>query len=115
MDDTLLWSDTIEESFFQAANWLHICGRHGITLNPQKFRFAKDVVEFAGFKITNDSVRPCKKYVHQSHLRIPNPTEYNIRQILVWLSEPGLICIQYDRRDVAFPAATQTQQEVPLG
>ena len=63
VDDTLLWSDTIEESFFHAANWLDTCGRHGITLNPDKFSFAKDEVEFAGFEITNDTVRPCKKYI----------------------------------------------------
>ena len=56
VDDTLLWSDTIEESFFQASNWLDTCGRHGITLNPEKFRFAKDEVEFAGFEITNDTI-----------------------------------------------------------
>ena len=56
VDDTLLWSDTIEESFLQAANWLDTCGRHGITLNPEKFRFAQDEVEFAGFEITNDTV-----------------------------------------------------------
>ena len=36
VDDTLLWSDTIEESYFQAARWLDICGRHRITLNPDK-------------------------------------------------------------------------------
>ena len=63
MDDALLWSDTIEESFFQASNWLDVCGRHGITLHPEKFRLARDKVEFASFKITNDCVRPCKKYI----------------------------------------------------
>ena len=63
IDNTLLWSDTVEESFFQASNWLDTCGRHGITLNPEKFRFAKDEVEFAGFEITKDTVRPCKKYI----------------------------------------------------
>ncbi len=55
-------SDTIEESFFQACNWLDLCG---ITLNPEKFRFAQDEVEFAGFEITTDTVRPCKKGPHR--------------------------------------------------
>ena len=49
IDDTLLWSDTIHDCFFQAAQWLDICGRHGITLNPEKFIFAQDEVEFVGF------------------------------------------------------------------
>ena len=62
IDDTVMWSPTIEESFHQAANWLDVCGRNGITLNPDKFVFAEDDVEFAGFQITKDSVKPGKKY-----------------------------------------------------
>ena len=48
IDDVLLWSDDIEQSFFQAIEWLDTCGRHGITLNPEKFAFALDTIEFAG-------------------------------------------------------------------
>ena len=62
MDDTLLWSDAIEESF-QGINWLDTCGRHEITLNPDKFCFAQDKVEFEGFEITNDTVQPCKRCI----------------------------------------------------
>eukprot|EP00794_Sanderia_malayensis_P002911 gene2911-3363_t len=56
IDDTLLWSDTLVESFFQAVDWLELCGRHGIVLNSTKFRFGCDTVEFAGFEITNTTV-----------------------------------------------------------
>lgn len=85
VDDTILWADSIEESFFQACRWLEICGRHGITLNPEKFVFAQDTVEFAGFEITNDSVRPCRKYL-QAILDFPSPK--NITDIRSWF---GLI------------------------
>ena len=30
---------------------------------PEKFHFVQDEVEFAGFEITNDTVRPCKRYI----------------------------------------------------
>ena len=63
VDDVLPWADSIEESFFRAAQWLDICGRPGITLNPEKFIFGQDAVEFAGFKITSNTVRPCMKYL----------------------------------------------------
>ncbi len=86
VDDALLWSDTIEESFFQACNWLDLCGRNGITLNPEKFRFAQDEVEFAGFEITTDTVRPCKKYI-----RAISDTEPHRCKILVWSDQPGII------------------------
>lgn len=59
VDDTLLWSTDVEQSFYQAVNWLDICGRNGITLYPKKFIFAGDTVEFPGFKISPTSVRPC--------------------------------------------------------
>ena len=72
IDDTLLWADNMEESFYQACHWLDICGRNGITLNPDKFVFAQDTVEFAGFEITSDSVRPCRKFL-QAILDFPKP------------------------------------------
>jgi hypothetical protein len=59
IDDALLWADTIEECFFQAVDWLDTCGKNGVTLNPDKFAFGQDTIEFAGFEITNDQVRPC--------------------------------------------------------
>ena len=36
IDDTCLWADAFEESFFQTCRWLDICGRHGIVQNPKK-------------------------------------------------------------------------------
>ncbi|GFS27731.1 enzymatic polyprotein [Elysia marginata] len=62
VDDALLWADTLEESSHQAVQWLDICGRHGIILNPEKFVFVSDTVEFAGFEITLDRVHPSKKH-----------------------------------------------------
>ena len=37
IDDTLLWATDPEASFHQATKWLDLCGRSGITLNPEKF------------------------------------------------------------------------------
>ena len=49
IDDTLLWADNLNASFFQEVDWLDLCGRNGITLNPKKIAFGSDTVEFAGF------------------------------------------------------------------
>ena len=81
IDDTLMWSNTIEESFFQAIQWLDICGKNGIILNPSKFQFGKDTVEFAGFEITPTTVRPCTRYLDAiQHFPIPQ----NITDIRSW-------------------------------
>jgi len=81
IDDTLLWSDNIHDSFFQAVNWLDTCGRHGITLNPEKFVFAQDEVEFAGFEVTLNNVRPCRKYLQAIY---DFPTPRNITDVRSW-------------------------------
>lgn len=81
VDDTLLWADSIEESFFQAAQWLDICGRNGITLNPDKFEFCQEEVEFAGFTVTMDNVRPCSKYLRAIR---DFPTPRSITDIRSW-------------------------------
>ena len=72
IDDACLWTDVLGDSFFQAVEWLDICGRYGITLNPEKFVFGCDTIEFAGFEITPDSVRPCKQYLN-AILEFPTP------------------------------------------
>lgn len=81
IDDTIMWSTSVEESFYQAANWLDICGKNGIVLNPTKFAFAKDTVTFAGFEITPTTVRPCPQ-VLQAIKDFPKPR--NITDIRSW-------------------------------
>ena len=74
IDDTLIWSDSIDTAFFQTCEFLNICGENGITLNPAKFQFAEDVVEFAGFRITPTNVQPSDKHL-DSILNFPTPTD----------------------------------------
>ena len=63
IDDTLLWSANTEGCFNRTVSYLELCGENGIILNPEKFNFAADIVEFAGFEITKESVRPCARFL----------------------------------------------------
>ena len=81
IDDALLWSSDITETFHQAVEWLHICAVNGITLNPKKFRFAEDTVEFAGFSISPTEVRPADKYL-QAIMQFLTPS--SITDIRSW-------------------------------
>ena len=38
IDDALLWSNTVEEAYHQATEWLDLCANNGINLNPSKLR-----------------------------------------------------------------------------
>ena len=53
----------------------------GITLNPEKFVFAPDTVEFAGFEISLDSIRPCQKSLDAI---LDFPTPENITDMRSW-------------------------------
>ena len=74
VDDTCMWADTIEASFFQACEWLDICAKNGITLNPKKFQFAQDNVDFAGLTITPTNIKPSAKFL-DSIVNFPQPKD----------------------------------------
>ena len=74
VDDTCMWSSNIKESFLQACKWLDLCARHGITLNPKKFQFAEDSVDFAGMQITATNVKPSPKFL-DSIRNFPQPKD----------------------------------------
>ena len=61
VDDSLLWSKDVEASFKQACEFLTHCSRNGIVFNPSKFQFCQEEVEFAGFVIGRDFVKPAQK------------------------------------------------------
>lgn len=74
VDDTLLWADDIETAFFQTCKFLNLVGDNGIILNPTKFQFAEDVVEFAGFRITPTNVQPSDELLDAIQ-NFPTPTD----------------------------------------
>lgn len=100
IDDALMWSDTVEESFYQAAHWLETCGRNGITLNPEKFKFCEEEVEFAGFSVTMDSVRPCMKYLRAIQ---EFPTPQNITDIRSWFGLVNQVSYAFSMADCMLP------------
>ena len=74
VDDTCMWTDSIEAAFYQTCQWLDLCARNGITLNPNKFQFAQDSVEFAGLTVTSTNVKPSQKFL-DSILGFPTPKD----------------------------------------
>ncbi|CAC5357497.1 unnamed protein product [Mytilus coruscus] len=74
VDDTCMWSNSIKAAFFQSCEWLDLCARNGITLNPKKFQFAQDTVNFAGLTITQTNIRPSTKFL-DAICNFPTPTD----------------------------------------
>ena len=74
VDDTCMWAGSIEDAFFQTCRWLDLCGRNGITLNPKKFQFAMETVDFAGLTISATNIKPGTKYI-KSIEEFPTPKD----------------------------------------
>ena len=100
IDDACLWAPDLTESFFQACQWLDTCGRNGIIQNPVKFVFGADEVEFAGFQITLDSVRPCDKYFSA----IANfPTPRNRMDVRSWFGLINQVSYAFSMASIMLP------------
>ena len=73
VDDTLLFDDSISGNFFHTFDYLQLCGDNDITFNEEKFQFCKMEVEFAGFKVTADGVKPSDQIL-KDIAEFPEPT-----------------------------------------
>ena len=100
IDDTLLWADNIYDSFLQTASYLDLCGRNGIILNPKKFTFAANEVEFAGFEITMTNVRPCNRFLRAI---MDFPTPINLTDIRSWFGLVNQVSYTFSKADRMLP------------
>lgn len=63
VDDTLMWDTELENHWWRIIDFLGLLGKSGIILNKQKFQFAQRAVDFAGFHISEHSIRPLQKFI----------------------------------------------------
>ena len=59
VDDTCMWARSIEAAYA----WFDLCAHNGITLNPKKFQFAQDTVDFAELSITPTNIQSSTKFL----------------------------------------------------
>ena len=81
VDDVVMWDETLEEHWWRVIDYLILIGKNGIILNPKKFQFCQKNVEFAGFLITEEDVKPLPKYLDAIR-DFPRPC--NISEIRSW-------------------------------
>ena len=100
VDDTLMWSEDIAQAFTDAANWLTLCGANGITLNPEKFVFAQDTVQFAGFEIGLTTIKPARKFT-KAIAEFPIPT--STTDVRSWFGLVNQVAYSFSRADTMAP------------
>ena len=63
IDDSLLHDPSIEQAFWHVIDFLILCNKNGITFNGEKFIFGAEELDFAGFTVTMDGVKPTKQMI----------------------------------------------------
>ena len=103
IDDTLLWSDNLEESFYRTCEYLTLCSNAGIIFNKKKFQFGQEEVDFLGFKITMDSIKPNPEYL-QAISDFPRPRD--ITGVRSWFGLIQQVAYAFSNTEVMLPFRT---------
>ena len=82
-DDTVMWDvdQELEAHWWRVFDYLALVGKHGIVLNGDKFQFCEKVVDFAGFRISEQMGEPLTKYLESISIF---PTPKNISNVRLW-------------------------------
>ena len=100
MNDTILWDYNIEASFWHTIDYIKHCADNGIIFNPKKFVFGKDEVDFGGFCITQDGVKPTTDMI-DAITSFPTPTK--ITGIRSWFGLINQVAYAFAQADVMAP------------
>ena len=82
VDDILHYGGNYREHFNAVWDILHRCKEYGITLNPDKFNFAKDEVEYCGYHLSRKGFTPQQSKVN-ALVKFPSPS--NLTQLKSFL------------------------------
>ena len=63
IDDSLLFDDNIETNFYRVCEYLELCSRNGMIFSPKKFQFASKTVQYVGFLVTPEGIRPTDEFL----------------------------------------------------
>ena len=102
VDDTLHYDDieSLEEHWWRTIEFLTVTGSSGVVLNPDKFQFAVRTAEFAGFRISDESIEPLPKYLDA----IRNfPTPKSTTDIRSWFGLVNQVSNYAQLRDIMAP------------
>ena len=113
VDDSLLHDpeESLEEHWWRVMEFLEVAGHAGIVLNPSKFQFSQVDADFAGFRITEDTVEPLPKYL-EAILNYPTPQ--NITDIRSWFGLVNQVAHYAKLCDMMEPFRSFLSPKVPF-
>lgn len=100
VDDSLLYDTSIQEQFFRVCEYLELCSNHGIIFNPKKFQFSAPTVQYLGFEVTMDGIKPTQTFLENIRTF---PTPRNITDVRSWFGCIAQISFAFSTSTVMAP------------
>ena len=100
VDDSCLWNENITDHVKQVCEYLHLTGSNGIIQNPDKFVFGRRSLEYVGFQLTPDGIRPSDKMLEDIK-SFPRPT--SISGIRSWFGIIEQVAYAFSKTDLMEP------------
>ena len=100
VDDVLGWAATLLQLFFDAAEFLTHTAQHGVVQNAKKFVWGKRDIEYVGFLVTSDGVRPSDETM-SAISNFPRPTD--ITGIRSWFGLVEQVSFAFAKSDLMSP------------
>ena len=109
VDDTCMWPGPSRQHVHA---WFDLCAHNGITLNPKKFQFAQDTVDFAELSSTPTNVRPSTKLLDAMR-DFPTPTDISGTRAWFGLVNQGTNAFAMTQQMKPFAIYWNPQQSLP--
>ena len=111
VDDSILWDDTIESSFYRVCSFLEKCANAGCIFNPKKFQFASAEVEFLGFKITMNGLGPTDAFLETIR---SFPTPKSLTDVRSWFGTINQISYTFAVTEQMKPFRSLLSSKLPF-
>ena len=111
VDDSLLSSPDIETNFHSTCAFLDKCSSGGIIFNPKKFKFAQDEVNYLGFKLTRQGLKPTEEFL--ANIRtFPSPK--SITDVRSWYGAINQVSYSFASSELMLPFRQLLRPQVPF-
>ena len=100
VDDTCLYDATIEGNFSKTCQYISLCGGAGIVFSAKKFQFCSKEVEFLGFKVDKEGVKPSEEFLKAIR---DFPTPRDITGIRSWFGLVEQSSYAFSKTEVMLP------------
>ena len=110
-DDGLLYDSDIESAFWHTFDHIKHCADNGIVFNREKFKFAEEIVEFAGFEVSMNGYKPSKRTIDA----IRNfPTPASVTDVRSWFGLVNQVAYTFSQSELMQPFRCLLQKKQPF-